>query len=316
MMEVYRSLAEIRPADRPSAIAIGNFDGVHAGHRRLFRRVVAASRENAWVPSVLTFHPHPSQVVAPDRAPKLLSSTEQRWAFMEAEGIERVLVIPFDREFASLSPEEFVRQILVDSVRAAGVFVGENFRFGSKHAGDVELLQHLGAELGFCVEVVPSVHVRGRMVSSTEIRKLVQSGNVSVACRLLERPYSVEGRVVMGEGIGSKQTVPTLNLQTEAEVLPADGVYISRTTDRDDLRAWQSITNIGMRPTFDGHHRTIETFLLSSFDGRTPSRIRVEFLRRVRDEKKFDSAAALKAQILRDVSTATKYFRRGSKLLV
>src|SRR5687768_6118615 len=123
MMEVFRSLAEIRPADRPSAIAIGNFDGVHAGHRRLFRRVVAASRENGWVPSVLTFHPHPSQVVAPDRAPKLLSSTEERWTFMEAEGIERVLVVPFDREFASLSPEEFVRQILVESVRAAGVFV-------------------------------------------------------------------------------------------------------------------------------------------------------------------------------------------------
>jgi riboflavin kinase / FMN adenylyltransferase len=310
MIQVLRSLAET-PSGLPSGkrgVAIGNFDGVHAGHRRLFRRTTAVSRERGWTPSALTFDPHPTRVVAPERAPRLLTSAEDRWPFMEAEGIEQVFVIPFNREFASLSPEEFARTVLVDGLGAAGVFVGENFRFGAKHAGDVELLKRLGTELGFQVEVVPSVYVRRRMVSSTEIRTLIEQGAVSLACRLLERPYWVEGTIVSGEGIGSKQTVPTLNLDTPAEVLPADGVYITRT--RDGAREWQSITNIGMRPTFHGSRRTIETFLLSPFDGRTPERIRLEFLKRVRAERKFDSPNDLKTQILRDVGVATKYFRR------
>jgi hypothetical protein len=150
------------------------------------------------------------------------------------------------------------------------------------------------------------------MVSSTEVRRLIEAGNVSLACRLLERPYSVEGEIVSGHGIGSKQTVPTLNLRTSAEVLPADGVYITRTTDTEDGRSWQSITNIGMRPTFEGDRRTIETFLLSPFDGRTPERIRLAFLRRVREERKFESPDALKRQILRDVAIASRFFRKTS----
>jgi riboflavin kinase/FMN adenylyltransferase len=312
MMKVLRSLEEAGRSERPSAVAIGNFDGVHAGHRRLLRRVVDASREHGWCPSVLTFDPHPTRVVAPERAPKLLNSTEERWEFMQEEGIEQVMVLPFDREFASLTPEDFARRVLVNGLNAAGVFVGENFRFGAKHAGDVGQLKQLGIDLGFSVEVVPNVYVRGRMVSSTEVRNLLEEGNVSLACRLLERPYWVEGGIVSGEGIGSRQTVPTLNLDTAAETLPADGVYITRTTDRADGRVWQSITNIGVRPTFGGRNRTVETFLLSPFDGCTPERIRLEFLRRVRPERKFESPEALKAQIVRDVGVALKYFRRAS----
>jgi riboflavin kinase / FMN adenylyltransferase len=313
MMQVFRSLEEAGRSERCSALAIGNFDGVHAGHRRLLDRVVSMSHEKGWRPSVLTFHPHPTRVVAPDRAPRLLSSTEERLDLMADEGIEQVVVLPFDRDFASLTPEEFARRILMNGIRAAGVFVGENFRFGSKHAGDVELLKRLGRDLGFYVEVVPSVHVRGRMVSSTEIRKLVEEGRVSLACRLLERPFWLEGAIVTGEGVGSKQTVPTLNLHTTAEVLPADGVYITRTTDRADGRKWQSITNIGMRPTFEGRQRTVETFLLSPFDGRTPESIRLEFLRRVREERKFESPDALKQQIINDAGVALKYFRRTAR---
>jgi riboflavin kinase/FMN adenylyltransferase len=304
MIQIFRSLAEIQSGTR--AVAIGNFDGVHAGHRRLFRRTAAVSRERGWTPSVLTFDPHPTRVVAPDRAPRLLSSTEERWPFMEAEGIQQVFVIPFNREFASLTPEQFARTVLLEGLGAAGVFVGENFRFGAKHAGDVELLMRLGSELGFVVEVVPSVYVRGRMVSSTAIRELIEQGAVSLACRLLERPYWVEGSIVSGEGIGSKKTVPTLNLDTHAEVLPADGVYITRTSDGQ--REWNSITNIGMRPTFNGSRRTVETFLLSPFDGQTPERIRLAFLKRVRPERKFDSPEVLKSQILRDVGIANRFF--------
>jgi riboflavin kinase/FMN adenylyltransferase len=312
MFRVFRSLAKIGPDARPSAVAVGNFDGVHTGHRRLFRRAVRKSQENGWRPSVLTFDPHPTRVVAPDRAPRLLNTNEQRWELMREEGIEQVFVLPFDRDFATQTPSQFVRGVLVEGVGAAAVFVGENFRFGARQAGDVDLLQQLGGELGLCVEVVPSIYIRGRMASSTEVRRLIEAGNVSLACRLLERPYSVEGEIVSGHGIGSKQTVPTLNLDTVAEVLPADGVYITRTTDTEDGRVWQSITNIGMRPTFQGDRRTIETFLLSPFDGRTPERIRLAFCKRVREERKFESPDALKGQILRDVAVANRFFRRTS----
>ena len=314
MFRVYRSLQEIGSAARPSAVAVGNFDGVHAGHRKLFRRVVAAAAERGWIPSVLTFHPHPTTVVAPDRAPKLLSTPEQRWELMRAEGIDQVFQLPFDREFASLTAEDFVRNILVAGCGAAGVFVGENFRFGARQAGDVQLLRQLATELRFHVEVAPSVYVRGLMASSSEVRRLLQEGAVSRVCRLLERPYSVEGRIVSGHGIGSKQTVPTLNLETAAEIVPADGVYITQTTDLNSAAMWPSITNIGMRPTFNGEQRTIETFLLSPLNGPAPEQIRLAFRKRVRSERKFESPAALKEQILKDVQQAQKWFRRAASL--
>jgi riboflavin kinase/FMN adenylyltransferase len=152
------------------------------------------------------------------------------------------------------------------------------------------------------------------MVSSSEIRRLILAGAVSTAARLLERPHALFGKVVRGRGIGSKQTVPTLNMATEAEVIPAPGVYITRTRDRDSRRAWDSITNVGYRPTFDGQSLSIETFLLSPFDGQTPARIRVEFLRRVRDERKFESPEALKTQIMKDVGRAQAYFRRCARV--
>jgi riboflavin kinase/FMN adenylyltransferase len=174
----------------------------------------------------------------------------------------------------------------------------------------VDTLERLGREYGFTVEAVPAVVVRGRIVSSTEVRHLIEAGSVSFAARLLERPYALDGQVVRGHGIGSKQTVPTLNLDTTAEVLPAHGVYITHTRDRDSARTWPSISNIGYRPTFNGDRLTIETFLLQPLEGDSPRRIRVEFLRRVRDERKFDSPEALKTQILKDVARAQAFFRR------
>jgi riboflavin kinase / FMN adenylyltransferase len=292
----------------PSAVTIGNFDGVHAGHRHIMQRVVALARENGWTAAVLTFDPHPAKVVAPDRAPKLLTTIEQRCELMRDAGIDRILVLPFTGEIAKLTPEKFVRQILVDEMQARAVLVGDNFRFGHRASGDTRLLCELGQTCGFTTEVVSGVCRHNRVVSSTEVRRLIEAGNVSLACRLLERPYALEGEVVGGHGIGSKQTVPTLNLDTQAEVLPATGVYVTRT--QADQRVWQSITNVGFRPTFDGDRLTIETYLLSPLEGDTPKRIRVEFLHRVREERKFESPEALKAQILKDVERAQAYFRR------
>lgn len=310
-MQIYRSLAEV-PADfGPCAVTIGNFDGVHFGHRRILRQVVALASERGWKSAVLTFDPHPTRVVAPERTPTLLTAPGHRAELMREEGIEEVLILPFTAEVAHLSPEDFVRQLLVDRLRARAVMVGDNFCFGYRQSGNIHLLQELGGRLGFETHIVPAVKWRGRMVSSSGIRALLSSGRVSLAARLLQHPYALDGAVVEGRGVGSKQTVPTLNLAPDAGLVPATGVYVTRAFDLGSQRRWDAITNIGYRPTFgQSDQLSIETFLLDPFAGETPARIRIEFLWRVRDERKFENPSALKEQILRDVRVARNYFRR------
>jgi riboflavin kinase/FMN adenylyltransferase len=311
-MQVYRSLEEVPPDFGPSAVTIGNFDGVHFGHRRILRRVKEIAAEHGWKPSVLTFDPHPTRVVAPDRTPPLLTSPERRAALMREEGIEQVLILPFTRELAMLTPEEFVERLLVKALGARAVLVGDNFHFGHRQAGNVAVLAELGRKFGFETEIVKAVAWRGRVVSSSGIRELIRAGKVGLAARLLQHAYGLEGEVVSGRGVGSKQTVPTLNLATQAEVIPANGVYITRTRDLADGREWNSVTNVGYRPTFGASDQlTIETFLLDPLTGEAPKRIRVEFLRRIREERKFESPGALREQILKDVRTANAYFRRA-----
>lgn len=307
---IARNLSEAG-AFGPCALAIGNFDGVHLAHRRLLQTTVEAARGAGVRPAVLMFDPHPSCVVAPERAPRLLTSPEERSALIEEEGIQQVLIQPFTADLARLTPEEFAAKFLHDGLGVRIVVVGENFHFGCKQAGDTATLKELGSRFGFDLRLLPTVTWRGRRVSSGEVRKLVLAGDVSTAARLLQRPHAISGDIVKGHGIGSKQTVPTLNLQTRAQVIPAQGVYITRTSDLDSDRRWNSITNIGYRPTFGNDDAlSIETFLLDPLDGATPDRIRLEFLRRVREERKFESPEALKAQILRDVSRAKRFFRR------
>jgi riboflavin kinase/FMN adenylyltransferase len=314
---VFRSLDEVPPDFGPSALTIGNFDGVHAAHRRILRRVREVADERGLTPSVLTFHPHPTKVVAPARAPRLMTSPEQRCALMRAEGIEQVLILPFDRDVAQLSPQQFVEHVLVGKLGVRVVLVGHDFRFGHKQAGNVQVLGELGRQYGFTTEVLEAIALRGRLVSSTTLRHLIDQGRVSQAARLLERPYALEGEVVAGHGVGSRQTVPTLNMAPHTEVLPATGVYVTRTQDLEEGRTWPSITNVGYRPTFhddgDKEKVSIETFLLEPLEGSTPRLIRVEFLWRVRDERKFPDAQTLKSQILRDVARAHAYFRRLKK---
>lgn len=314
-LRIFRSLEEARQGFPPSAVTIGNFDGVHAGHRELMRRTVRLARELGVKPSALTFHPHPSTVVAPERIPRLLSTPDERCALMAAEGIEQVLIMPFDATISHLSPEEFFRRVLVEDLGARAVVVGENFRFGYRQAGCTEDLERLAAEHGVRAEIVPLLEIRGVRVSSSEIRRLLAEGNVSRANRLLERPYSISGSVVPGAGRGAREVVPTLNLETSSledstSALPASGVYVTRTEDLDADRRWNSITNVGYRPTFDGRHLTIETYLLDPFEPPSPRRIRVEFLRRLRPEMKFSSAAELRSQISADIEAAQAFFRR------
>jgi len=332
-MRIFRSLEEARASFAPSAVTIGNFDGVHAAHHELMRTVVELGRECGAKPSALTFTPHPTEVVAPERAPLLLSSPAERCALMERDGVEQALILPFDEHVSALDPEAFFQEILIDTLGARAVVVGDNFLFGRRQRGDVGTLRALGEKHGVQIGIVPAVKWRGVLVSSSEIRRLLAAGDVSRAARLLGRPFAISGRVVSGEGRGRRETVPTLNLEIpsltlERAAVPANGVYITRTFedgdgqicprvdggDRPRLRSWRSVTNVGYRPTFGGRHLTIETFLLDPLEDATPERIRVEFLRRIRDERAFPSAEALRARILRDVERARTFFRRTAQL--
>jgi riboflavin kinase/FMN adenylyltransferase len=313
MSIVFRSLEEATGRFGPCALTIGNFDGVHIGHQQLLREAREQAQVRGCRSGVLTFHPHPRTVVAPHRTAKLLASIDERLALLEKTVVDHILVLPFTPELANLSAELFVRQILVEALDTRFVVVGDNFRFGHKQGGHPALLASLGAELGFGTRFVPQISCRGEAVSSTVIREHLQQGQVARAGRLLGRCYSLSGTVVSGHGIGSKQTVPTLNLQPSDDVLPANGVYITEVYDLDDDRRWPSITNIGTRPTFDGGELAIESYLLSPLMGGSPKNIRVEFRRWVRAEQKFPDPTALKAQILRDVARANTYWRRTTQ---
>jgi riboflavin kinase/FMN adenylyltransferase len=213
-----------------------------------------------------------------------------------------------------MAPEDFVEQILIGELSVAAVLVGEDFRFGHRQAGNVKLLRELGERLGFEVVIIPPVVYRGEVVSSTLIRQAVADGDVSYAGRLLGRPFVLTGEVVSGTGTGSKVTFPTLNLVPEQELFPAHGVYITRTIFPGDPRSYRSVTNIGMRPTFNGSGLTVETHLLD-FRGEIPAkRIEVRFWKRLREEKKFSGAEELRAQIARDISTANRFFARLRRL--
>jgi riboflavin kinase/FMN adenylyltransferase len=232
---------------------------------------------------------------------------------MRELGIERIFILRFTEEVARLSPEEFVARYVRGEMDARVVVTGENFRFGHKQSGDVRVLAEMGQRYGFETRIIAPVTRRGMLVSTSTIRALLASGAVSRAARLLERPYAISGEVVHGFGIGAKQTVPTLNLRPPVEVLPLNGVYITRTEDRENSRRWNSITNIGFRPTFGGEDLSVETYLLDPLEGPAPARIRIGFLRRVREERKFDKPELLKRQIWSDVGRAQAFFRRLAK---
>jgi riboflavin kinase / FMN adenylyltransferase len=293
--------------NEPSVISIGNFDGLHLGHQAILRKVVERARRLRVRPAVLTFAPHPVRVLAPELAPKLISTLPQKIRLLESAGIELLFIAKFDMAFAALSPESFIQKYLVEGLRARALCIGSNFTFGHRQAGTIETLK-LWREK-FDVIEVPSVTTRGSVVSSTQIRRRIKDGKVSQACRLLGRWFEIEGRIVSGAGRGRKVTVPTLNLQPENELVPPQGVYITR-TEIDGGPYVDSITNIGTRPTFGGGSQTIETFVLHGSVPAETTTSRLQFLRRIRDERQFDSPDLLREQIGRDVEAATKFFRR------
>ena len=293
-----------------SVLAIGNFDGIHLGHQAILRATVERAHSLRAVPTALTFDPSPRKVLRPETAPPMLSTNAQRMDWFNTHGLEAVVVLPFTLDLARLSPQEFVEQILVRDLRIAAVLVGENFRFGHKQAGDVKLLSELGSKHGFEVLIIPPVVYRGEVVSSTIIRREVAEGDVSHAARLLGRPFALTGEVVSGTGTGRKFTFPTLNLAVEQELLPARGVYVTRSCLDGENRSHRSVTNIGFRPTFNGSSLSVETHLLDAQLATAPKRMEVRFWKRLREEKKFSGPEELRAQIATDIARADKFFSR------
>ena len=293
-----------------SVLAIGNFDGIHLGHQAILRATVNRAHALSAVSTVLTFDPSPRKVLRPESAPLRLSTIAQRSEWFNALGIEAAVVLPFTLELARLSPEEFVEQILVRDLHVKTVLVGENFHFGHKQAGNVKLLKELGAKNGFEVMIIPPVEYHGEVVSSTIIRREIAEGDMSHAGRLLGRPFALTGEVVPGTGTGRKFTFPTLNLAAEQELLPARGVYITRTVCEGGTCGHRSVTNIGVRPTFNGSSLSVETHLLDFQPETTPKRIEVRFWERLREEKKFNGPEELRAQIAQDIAAANRFFHR------
>jgi riboflavin kinase/FMN adenylyltransferase len=295
---------------RGSVLAIGNFDGIHLGHQAILRAVTLRAAESGAVATALTFDPPPRRVLKPESAPQRLSTNAQRMEWFGVGGLEAAVVMPFTLELARLSPEDFVEEILLRDLQVVTVLVGENFHFGHRQAGDVKLLRELGMREGFEVVVIPPVIYRGEIVSSTAIRKEISAGDVSYAACLLGRPFVLTGEVVCGTGTGRRFTFPTLNLAPEQELLPARGVYVTRTVLEGETKSRRSVTNVGNRPTFNGSTLSVETHLLDYSGEITAKRIEVRFWKRLREEKKFSGPEDLRAQIAKDIASAARFFSR------
>jgi riboflavin kinase / FMN adenylyltransferase len=307
---VVRSEAEWAAAfgrpDQCAVVTIGNFDGVHLGHQRILALIQHYARLSGCKSAVLTFFPHPARVLRPAEAPPLLMTLQQRLDAIQQLGIDAAFVLPFDPQLAVVGAQDFVRRFLVDTMRARAVFVGGNFRFGHRQTGDIKLLAKLGDQWGFGVRIVPPIIKDGIVVSSTAIRGALREGRVEDARNLLGRPYVLAGEIRTGTGQGRKVVVPTLNLSTEQETLPKNGVYATEVTL--DAKTYRAATNVGLRPTFDGARVTIESHLFDFSENLTSGRMEVHFWTRLRDEQRFPGPDALRRQVLKDIEEARRYF--------
>ncbi len=307
-MQVFHKLDDV-PADfGPTVVSVGNFDGVHRAHQDVLRRVVERARERNARSLAVTFEPHPMRILRPDIALRLLTPTEVKLRLLARTGLDAALVLPFTRDLSLTAPEDFAKQVLGRRLRAVEVHEGANFHFGHRAQGNVERLAEFGRKFGFEVVIYPEMRVRGDLVSSSRIRELLAAGQVSRARRLLGRVFSVISTAGRGRGYGHKFTVPTINLSRYDELAPGDGVYITRT--RVGEVTFDSVSNIGMRPTFGGDSFAIESHLLhfQEMEISAETELEVSFLFHLRPEIRFPSVEALREQIARDIRRAQRYF--------
>jgi riboflavin kinase / FMN adenylyltransferase len=327
---IYRQLADLPTTptpvvDTPVVATIGNFDGVHLGHRSVIAEVIARARQLSAQSLAITFDPHPARVLRPSQPFPLLTPLPRKLELLAETGIDATLILPFTHALSQMSAHDFAQTILKQTIHATEIHEGENFRFGHRaQAGvataenTVTSLEALGRELGFGVRVYAPRTLRGAPISSSRIRMLIAAGNISQARALLGRPFSIDSAPAPGRGYGTRYAVPTINLAPYTDLLPANGVYITTLTIGTGSQAetFDSVTNIGNRPTFGADSFAVESHLLNfhpiALDERTP--LRLTFLRRLRDERKFPTTEALLTQITLDVTQARRYFTLCRKL--
>ena len=311
-MQVFRGVASSRsptsPARHPTVLTIGNFDGVHHGHRALLLRLVATARELGLPATVLTFEPHPREFFTPEQAPARLSSLREKLSLLADCGIDRVHVCRFNRRFAALSADEFIQRVLIDGLAVRHVLIGDDFRYGKGRSGDFVHLRDVGEQHDFSVDAMHTVDLHGERVSSSAVREALALGDIEHASRLLDRPYIIAGRVAHGQKIGRQLGFPTANIQLKRKRLPLTGVFavtVSGIGNQPVLGA----ASLGVRPTLaDGLKPVLEVHLLDFSADIYGAHVAVNFLHKLRDEAKYESLDALKAQIQRDVAEVRAYF--------
>jgi len=312
MMKVWHQIGDIPPHFGSTVVSVGNFDGVHRAHAHVLEAMLKRARQANAKAVAVTFEPHPIRILRPDSPFKLLTPTPEKLRFLQETGIDAALLLPFTRDLSLMTPHQFAHRILKQGLKAIEVHEGYNFHFGHKAAGDVAMLAGFGREMGFKVIAYPEMTVRGEPVSSSHIRTLVAAGRVSRARHLLGRPFRILSTAGRGRGYGSKYTVPTINLSRYEELVPGDGVYVTAARVGEDC--FDSVTNVGKRPTFAEESFAVETHLLNfhPIELRPETEVELSFLARLRDEIKFPSIEALREQIAKDVKKARRYFHLHS----
>lgn len=308
-MQVFRKLEDVPANLGPTVVSVGNFDGVHMAHQAVLRHMAERAHAIGGKAVAVTFDPHPLWILRPDSAPKLLTPLEVKLQLLEQTGVDAVLVLPFTRDLSLMSAHDFARNVLVDALHAREVHEGYNFHFGHKAQGNVDTLAQFGREMGFDVHTYSEQLLRGHHVSSSEIRSLIAAGRVERARALLGRPFSILSNPGRGRGFGTRYTVPTVNLARYDELVPANGVYITRV--RINGECFDAVTNVGVRPTFGPDSFAIESHLLNFHPIELLAQTEIEliYLKRLREERKFDTVDALREQIGKDVQKAQRFFR-------
>ena len=310
-MKVISRLEDIAPEYALPIVTMGNFDGVHIGHRKLIQGVVTRAAEIGGTPIAITFYPHPMHMLTPNNAPVQIQTLPQKLATIESLGVPVTVVIPYNEKLAGTSARDFAIDMLYEKLRISEIYVGPNFAFGHRRQGSINLLKEIGRQKGFLAEKIPQVEFRGTRVSSTVVRQAIVYGQVALARRLLARPFTLEGTVIRGAGLGSQLQIPTANMHAENELIPRRGVYITRLYVSGN--SWAGVTNIGFRPTINAEEDaalSIETHVLDFDHDIYGKRIAVGFLARMRDEHRFSSLDELVDRINKDKARARRYFSR------
>ncbi len=311
-MKIFRSLDDVPSGFGPSVVTIGNFDGVHCGHQSVIRQVVGRARERGAQAVLVTLDPHPRNVLRPQQPIRLIASLEQKLSLLRTTGLDAVVLLPFTETLSRMSAPDFCMTVLQNGLGAIEVHEGADFRFGYGGEATMQTLTVLGKQYGFATEVFSPLYMRGEAVSSSRIRSLVSNSDVSTARHLLGRPFAVDSTPARGRGYGTRYAVPTINLAPTSLLLPGNGVYITelQVGAGEEAQHFEGVTNVGNRPTFGEDSFAVETFLFrfSPVDLQENTPLRLTFLKRLREERRWPSPEALKIQIARDVATAERWF--------